>query len=128
MLQVSVLRQKKEWVKERLALKHFRQPELVDEIIALDDERKKLQAEFDSIQAKINTSSKEIGKLMGAGKKDEAEQLKTSVTEWKRALDPIKQSTAAVEKKLQETIIAAALMPVKVTKRKRLKNFFLIFI
>ena len=111
MLQVSVLRQKKEWVKERLALKHFRQPELVDEIIALDDERKKLQAEFDSIQAKINTSSKEIGKLMGAGKKDEAEQLKISVTEWKRALDPIKQSTAAVEKKLQETIIALPNLP-----------------
>ncbi|HYK46452.1 MAG TPA: serine--tRNA ligase, partial [Parafilimonas sp.] len=111
MLQVSVLRQKKEWVKERLSLRNFRQPELVDEIIALDDERKKLQAEFDSIQAKINTSSKEIGKLMGAGKKDEAEQLKTSVTEWKRALDPIKQSTASVERKLQETIIALPNLP-----------------
>ena len=111
MLQVSVLRQKKEWVKERLSLRNFRQPELVDEVIALDDERKKLQAEFDSIQAKINTSSKEIGKLMGAGKKDEAEQLKASVTEWKRALDPIKQSTASVERKLQETIIALPNLP-----------------
>jgi seryl-tRNA synthetase len=48
---------------------------------------------------------------MAAGKKDEAEQLKTSVTEWKRALDPIKQSTAAVEKKLQETIVALPNLP-----------------
>jgi seryl-tRNA synthetase len=58
MLQVSVLRQKTEWVKERLAVKNFRQPELVDEIIALDDERKKLQAEFDSIQARSTLRAK----------------------------------------------------------------------
>src|SRR5436190_8268016 len=76
MLQVHVLRQRTGWVKERLALKNFRQIELVDEIVGLDDERKKLQAQFDSIQAKINIASKEIGKLMGAGKKEEAEQLK----------------------------------------------------
>src|SRR5436190_13076143 len=69
MLQVNVLRQKTEWVKERLAIKNFKQPELIDEIISLDDERKKLQAEFDNIQSKINSSSKEIGKLMGQSKK-----------------------------------------------------------
>ena len=69
MLQVNVLRQRTEWVKERLAVKNFKQLELVDEIISLDDERKKLQAEFDSLQAKINASSKDIGKLMATGNK-----------------------------------------------------------
>ena len=83
MLQVNVLRQKTEWVKDRLAIKNFKQPELIDEIIALDDERKKLQAEFDNTQSKINSSSKEIGKLMGQGKKEEAEELKTQVAGFK---------------------------------------------
>ena len=47
MLQVNVLRQNTDWVKERLAVKNFKQTELVDEIIKLDDGRNKLQAEFD---------------------------------------------------------------------------------
>jgi len=72
MLQVNVLRNNPEWVKQRLAVKHFKQPALVDDIIALDDKRKKLQLEFDNTQAKINSSSKDIGKLMGQGKKEEA--------------------------------------------------------
>ena len=61
MLQVNVLRQKPDWAKERLAFKNFKQPELVDEIIALDDERKKLQAELDDTKAKANKAAKEIG-------------------------------------------------------------------
>ena len=42
MLQVSVLRANPEEVKKKLAKKHFKQPELVDTIISLDDERKKI--------------------------------------------------------------------------------------
>jgi len=91
MLQVNVLRQKTEWVKDRLAIKNFKQPELVDEIIALDDERKKLQAEFDNTQSKINSSSKEIGKLMGQGKKEEAEELKTQVAGFKIAVNDLNE-------------------------------------
>ena len=53
MLQVNVLRNNPQFVKERLAIKNFKQLELVDEIIALDDERKKLQAESDALQSKI---------------------------------------------------------------------------
>lgn len=69
MLQVSVLRNDTAEVKRRLAVKHFKQPELVDTIIQLDGERKRLQAEFDNTQSKVNTASKEIGKLMAQGQK-----------------------------------------------------------
>ena len=75
MLQVNVLRNNPEWVKERLAVKNFKQLELVDEIIQLDDERKKIQSEYDNTQSKVNAASKEIGKLMGQGKKEEAEEM-----------------------------------------------------
>ncbi|HVX27923.1 MAG TPA: serine--tRNA ligase [Parafilimonas sp.] len=111
MLQVNVLRNNPQFVKDRLAIKNFKQLELVDEIIALDDERKKLQAEFDSLQSKINASSKEIGKLMSTGKKDEAEQLKTSIAEWKSSIEPIKKNAAEIEKKLEETIVLLPNLP-----------------
>lgn len=111
MLQVSVLRNNTEEVKKRLAVKHFNQPELVDAIIALDDERKRLQAEFDITQAKVNAASKEIGKLMGQGKKEEAENLKTDVAGWKSALEPLKEQMAQVEKQLLDTIVILPNLP-----------------
>ncbi|MBV9961904.1 MAG: serine--tRNA ligase, partial [Parafilimonas sp.] len=111
MLQVNVLRNNPELIKERLSVKNFRQLELVDDIIALDDERKKLQAEFDALQSQINSSSKNIGKLMAAGNKEEAEQVKASVTEWKASLEPVKQKASNVEKKLQETLVLLPNIP-----------------
>ena len=76
MLQLQVLRQNPQAVKERLAIKHFAEPVLVDEIIALDDERKRLQLETDNTQARVNAASKEIGQLMAKGQKEEAEKKK----------------------------------------------------
>ena len=61
MLQLQVIRQNPEWIKERLAVKYFNDGSVVDEILKLDEQRKKLQLEFDNTQAKINSSSKEIG-------------------------------------------------------------------
>jgi seryl-tRNA synthetase len=111
MLQVNVLRNNPQFVKERLAIKNFKQLELVDEIIALDNERKQLQAEFDSLQAKINASSKNIGRLMSTGNKEEAEQLKADVTTWKSQLEPIKKQATETEKKLEETLVLLPNLP-----------------
>ncbi len=105
------MRNNPEWVKERLAVKHFKQPELVDEIIALDDKRKKLQLEFDNTQAKINSSSKDIGKLMGQGKKDEAENLKASIPQLKAALEPVKDEMQQAEKQLQDLLVILPNLP-----------------
>ncbi|HEY2726984.1 MAG TPA: serine--tRNA ligase [Parafilimonas sp.] len=111
MLQVNVMRNNPQWVKERLAVKNFQQLQLVDEIIALDDERKKLQAEFDSLQSKINASSKNIGKLISSGNKDEAERLKISVAEWKASLEPVKKNASETENKLAETLVLLPNLP-----------------
>lgn len=111
MLQVSVLRGNTEEVKKRLAVKHFAQPELVDTIIALDDERKKLQAEFDNTQARVNAASKEIGKMMAQGDKQGAESIKTDVGNWKALLEPLKEQMAKVEKDLQDTIVILPNLP-----------------
>ena len=117
MLQVNVLRQKTDWVKGRLGVKNFKQTELVDEIIALDDERKKLQAEFDALQAKVNASSKNIGKLMAAGNKEEAEQLKADVANWKASLEPVKKQASETEKQLEETLVLLPNLPSETVPR-----------
>ncbi len=111
MLQVSVLRNQTEEVKKRLAIKHFQPLEMVDAIIALDDERKKLQLEFDNTQAKVNASSKEIGKLMAQGNKEAAEAMKTDIAGWKATLEPLKEQMGLVEKQLQDTLVILPNLP-----------------
>lgn len=111
MLQVTVLRESREEVKQKLTVKYFKQPELVDSIIALDDERKKIQAEFDQIKAKVNAASKDIGKLMGQGKKEEAEAMKAEVAQLNPQLKPLEEKMASVEKELHDTLIQLPNLP-----------------
>lgn len=94
MLQVAVIRQNPEWVKERLALKHFKQPELIDELLHWDDKRKQYQFEQDQILARINADSKEIGNLIATGNKEGAEAMKKEVAELKTQLNPEKLNDA----------------------------------
>ena len=67
MLQLNYIRENRDEVVERLAVKNFKQVELVDEIISLDEQRRKVQNESDSIAAEANSSAKQIGDLMRQG-------------------------------------------------------------
>lgn len=98
-------------VRKKLAVKYFGEPALVDEIIRLDDERKKLQLEFDNNQAKVNSTSKEIGGLMAKGRKEEAESKKSEVATLKAALGPISSQLAKVETELNETLVKLPNLP-----------------
>ena len=111
MLQVSYLRENTDLAKQRLGVKHFPQPGLVDTVIALDDERKALQAGFDDLQSKVNAASKEIGALMAKGEKDKAEAIKREVAGWKAQLDPLKTKMTEVEASLQQTIVQLPNLP-----------------
>lgn len=111
MLQVNFLRQNRDLAKQKLAVKHFPNVDLVDEVIALDDKRKQLQAAFDETQAKVNAASKEIGGFMAKGEKDHAEALKTNVAEWKKLLEPLKEQMAEVEATLLKTIVQFPNLP-----------------
>jgi seryl-tRNA synthetase len=111
MLQLQALRQNPQAVKEKLAIKHFAEPQLVDLIISLDDERKKLQLEFDNNQAKVNSTSKEIGGLMAKGQKEEAEGKKQEVAVLKASLQPIAEKLAGTEKQLQDELVKLPNLP-----------------
>jgi seryl-tRNA synthetase len=111
MLQVNFLRQNTELAKKKLAIKHFANLNLVDEVIAIDDQRKLLQASFDDIQSKVNAASKEIGGHMAKGEKDKADALKNEVAEWKKQIEPLKEQMAAVEVNLQQVIVQFPNLP-----------------
>ncbi|GAA4320394.1 serine--tRNA ligase [Flaviaesturariibacter amylovorans] len=111
MLQLAVLRNDTAKVKERLAVKNFKEPELVDQIIALDDERRKLSFQFDDTKAKVNATSKEIGGLMAKGQKEEAEAKKADVETFKKTLAPIEQQLASTEQQLTELLLRLPNLP-----------------
>lgn len=111
MLQVQFIRQNKELVLERLGRKNFKDLGLVEEVIALDDQRKKLTLEYDETQAKVNAASKEIGKLMASGDKAAAEARKQDVANYKQSLGPIDESLRSTEKLLHDTLVKLPNLP-----------------
>ena len=111
MLQLAVLRNNPDSVKERLAVKNFKEPTLVDEIIALDDSRKKLTFQFDDTKARINAASKEIGGLMAKGQKEEAEARKKDVEALKAALGPVQENLDNTEKQLADLLVRLPNLP-----------------
>ncbi len=111
MLQVNYLRQHTQLAKDKLAIKHFSNVDLVDQVIAMDDQRKRLQANFDDLQSKVNAASKEIGNHMAKGEKEQAEAIKQNVGAWKLALEPLKVEMAEVEQQLQNLIVQLPNLP-----------------
>jgi seryl-tRNA synthetase len=111
MLQVTYLRQHTQLAKDLLAIKHFSNVDLVDQVIAMDDQRKRVQASFDDLQSKVNAASKEIGNHMAKGEKEQAEAIKQNVGAWKLALEPLKIEMADVELALQNLIVQLPNLP-----------------
>ena len=111
MLQVSVLKSNPTWVKERLSVKNFKQLDLVDAIVALDDERKSIQVGYDTAQAGINSLSKEIGKSMSIGMIDQADAYKKQVAEFKEQAAAFSEKLVIVEKNLYEALVQLPNLP-----------------
>ena len=80
MLDIKFVRENPDIVKENIK-KKFQDHKIpmVDEVIKLDEEARKVQQEADSLRADRNKLSKQIGTLMGQGKKEEAEEVKKQV-------------------------------------------------
>jgi seryl-tRNA synthetase len=111
MLQLSFIRNNRELVVASLQKKNFQDTELVEKIIAADDQRKQLQFQSDELLAKRNASSKEIGALMGQGKREEAEALKSVVSSMKESIDELAQELTAVEAKLDGMLVRLPNLP-----------------
>ena len=104
MLQVNFLKEHRDRVLKGLKKRNFKDLELVDNAISLDDERKKVQFDMDSQLAEINKISKEIGLLMKEGKKEEAENAKQKTAQYKEASKELQQKLNDIEEKLTEIL------------------------
>ena len=104
MLQVNFLKEHRDRVLEGLKKRNFKDLELVDNAISLDDERKKVQFDMDSQLAEINKISKEIGLLVKEGKKEEAENAKQKTAQYKEVSKDLQQKLNEIEEKLTEIL------------------------
>ncbi len=111
MLQLAFIRQNRDLVKERLAVKHFADVNLVDQIIELDEQRRKTQLENDELAAKVNAASKEIGMLMGKGQKEEAEAKKAEVAQYKESSKSIADQLSTLEQQVNELLVRLPNLP-----------------
>lgn len=83
MLQISYIRENKDLVINGLKKRNFKELELVEEAISLDENRRLIQTKLDNALAESNKLSKEIGALMKEGKRQEAEQAKAQTADLK---------------------------------------------
>lgn len=101
MLQVAYIKDNKEKVLAGLKKRNFGKLELIDEIISLDESRKKIQFDLDSQLSEMNKISKDIGVLMKEGKKDEAEKAKSQTLSLKESTKKLQQNLSETEEKLK---------------------------
>ena len=101
MIDLKFLRENAEVVKQNIRNKfQDHKLPLVDEVIELDEKARAVQQEADSLRANRNLLSKQIGALMGQGKKDEAMALKEQVGNDAKRLGELEEQ----EKELQEKV------------------------
>ena len=116
MLQVNFLKEQKERVLEGLKKRNFKDLELVDNAISLDEMRKKIQFELDSQLAEINKISKEIGILMKEGKKEEAEVAKSKTAQYKESSKELQLQLIEIEEELLDVLYLLPNIPNEIVK------------
>ena len=112
MLQISLLRENKELVLAGLKKKYFNQAqEQVEQILQLDQQRRETQKDLDNILSETNNLAKEIGNLMKAGKKEEAEKLKISNTELKEKAKLLSDKLGPLEEEQNAVLVKLPNLP-----------------
>ena len=111
MLQVPYIRNHKEEVITKLAVKNFDAKDTIDEIIALDEQRRKTQAELDNTLAESNKLSKEIGMLYKSGNVEQANAKKAETADLKEKSQELSQVLSSTENELKEKLVQIPNIP-----------------
>jgi seryl-tRNA synthetase len=119
MLQLNYIRENKEEVLNRLAIKNFDGKKAVEEILEIDDNRRKTQNELDTLLSEANTLARQIGELMKNGKKAEADDLKNKSTALKESSKKLEEFLRETEDRLHKVLVLLPNLPnAKVPKGK----------
>jgi seryl-tRNA synthetase len=112
MLQIATIRENTEAVISGLQKKRFKDAEtIVAQVLELDKQKRETQHQMDSTLAESNQLAKEIGGLMKAGKKEEAEKLKQQTADLKAKSKELGDSLAAVEAQFNELMLLLPNLP-----------------
>ena len=111
MLTLKILREQPEFVIERLAVKHFDAREIVYKIIDIDKTRRALQGELDNCLSEQKTKAAEIGSLMKAGRREEAEAAKAAVAALKEKSRQLDEQMAESQKMQNDLVVLLPNLP-----------------
>lgn len=111
MLTISYLRENRDLALKKLAVKNFKNPELVDQVISIDDNRKAIQFESDELLAESKVLARQIGELMKSGQKEEADALKVRTLEIKELVRLLGVTFEATETELQQKLVLLPNLP-----------------
>lgn len=102
MLTIQQIKENPQYIIDRLKVKGFDGKEKIEKILALDDRRRALQLQADTIAAGLNKQAAEIGKLMKAGEREAAEAAKAEVAKAKEDMKKYASELDAVEKEMTD--------------------------
>ncbi|MBL7933432.1 MAG: serine--tRNA ligase [Bacteroidia bacterium] len=112
MLQLNYIRDNKEEVLKRLAIRNLKDAEsTINSIIELDNSRKAAQKQADDTKAEANTIARQIGDLMKSGKKEEAEKMKLRTGELKNTEKELDEKLKAIESEVHKLLLTVPNTP-----------------
>jgi len=111
MLTIPYIRENKDKVLKGLQIKNFYHPELIDQVLELDNDRRALQSKTNELQALMNTRSKEIGQLFKSGDGDKANQLKEQTTGIKQQLEGLEREFQDANQQMNDLLVQIPNVP-----------------
>ena len=114
MLTIKQIRDDKAAAIKKLAKKGVDAAPVIEKIEALDDRRRAIQVELDNTLAAQNKAAKEIGMLMGQGRREEAEAAKANVAALKQKSAELQQESVTVQEELNAAIVSLPNFPAEI--------------
>jgi seryl-tRNA synthetase len=111
MLTINLIREKRDFISERLKVKNFDAEDILDKILSLDQSRREIQSRTDMMQGEMNRISKEIGSLMKAGKNEEAEAAKDKTYKLKEEIKSLSEKLVPLDIELKNEIVRLPNLP-----------------
>ena len=111
MLQINTIREKSDFIIDRLSVKNFDAREIIGQILLIDESRRKAQNELDQLLFKQNTLAKQVGELYKSGKKAEADILKNESTSLKQQSSLVQDELNLLEEKLNTELVKLPNLP-----------------
>lgn len=111
MLTLNLIKERADEVIDRLRIKNFDAKQLVEDIIAIDQERRSTQNKLDHIQSELKIISKDIGNLIQSNRKEEAEQKKIQTDQLKKQIESLSDALSNIELKLRGLLVRLPNLP-----------------